>query len=370
MPVLDRKDILQEATIPTDPLQRPRFGAMTEVVKDAFVAELRRHFSTANAKLRVGELVRIDKYAVSVDPSVDPLETAVSIVRSYPDIAENLPTIAILSAAGRNLKLDLGDKFISYVIPPAQILTAIGPFNIPVDSTLTVRTYPDDVGNHVDSTYIFRNYMFSNIAAATSHEVAAAINAQALYVTASIAPDGSVRIAAGRSRRARNFPNSIEIIGGTALAALGLTAGDSNTNTGAPNVMYSRYYMAADLTITMEVLAESENIRTELSDLLYDFLSFNMADRKWQLYGRSTFDTSILDEWYQIILKDGEINFAGESDMPRPGDQRDKIYVNRITIPVTAILYTDRIVVGEDGQPMVPTAMPDLQFREDLPPAN
>lgn len=370
MPVNDRKDLGQIPTTPDDVLQRPRFGAMTEVVKDAFVTELRQFFSTQNNRIRDGELPRISKFAVSVDPVTDPLETAVSVVRSYPDIAENLPTIAVLSATGKNLKLDLGDKFIDNVVIAAQVIGSTGPFALTDNMTITVRSYPLGPDEYFDSTYTFRAYMFSNIAAATSVEVVQAINAQAEFVTAFLSPSGQVCMRAGRAYEALHFPNQITIISGTAVTPLGFTVNQTASNTGGSNIIYGRYHMAADLTVTLEVMAESENVRTELSDLLYDFMSYTLADRKWQFYGRSAFDSSVLDEYYQIIIRDNEITFAGESDIPRPNDQRDKIYVNRMTIPVTAILYSDRILVDRNGAPLVPQKRPDLQFREDLPPWN
>lgn len=371
MPVNDRKDLGQIPTTPDNLTQRPRFGAMTEVVKDAFVTELRQFFSTANNRIRTGELPRIDKFAVSVDPVTDPLETAVSIVRSFPDIAENLPTIAVLSATGKNLKLDLGNKFVDHVVVAAQVTGSIaGPFVLTDGMTITVRSYPLGPDEYYDSTFTFRTYMFSNIAAATASEVVQAINAQAEFVTAFMSTTGRVSMRAGRAYEALHFPNQIAIQTGTAVTPLGFTDGQTASNTGGSNIIYGRYHMAADLTVTLEVMAESENVRTELSDLLYDFMSYTLADRKWQFYGRSAFDASVLDEYYQIIIRDNEITFAGESDMPRQNDQKDKIYVNRMTIPVTAILYSDRILVDRNGLPLVPQTRPNLQFREDLPPWN
>lgn len=358
----------QIPTTPLDPLQRPRFGAITEVTKDAFITEIQRFFSVNNTRLRSGEFPRIDKYSVSVDPSSDPLSTALAVVGAFPDIPENLPTIAVMSATGRNLKLDLGDKFVQRVIPPAALTSTPGPFTLNDGMTMVVRTYPFKPDEFVESTFTFRDFMFTDISQATAREVANAINAQALYVRASHDIQGRVIISAGG--QGRNFPNSVTMMSGTSLAALGFSPGQFAANSGGSNLIYDRYYMAADLTIVIEVLAESVNVRTEISDLLYDFLSFVMADRKWQFYGRTIYDSSVLRETYQIIFKDGEIQFAGESDIQRPGDQKDKIYVNRITIPVTSIMYTDRLLVDEFNNPITPQIQPDLMYREDLPMPN
>ena len=95
MPVKDRSDL---GAIPTAPLnkdQPPKFGGITELVKDAFVTELTNFMNTGYQRLRGGELPRIEKYQVSLDVDTDPLATAVNLIRSYPDIMEDLSLIHI-----------------------------------------------------------------------------------------------------------------------------------------------------------------------------------------------------------------------------------------------------------------------------------
>jgi hypothetical protein len=315
-----------------------------------------------------------------MDVNTDPLETAVTLIRSYPDITEDLPIIAVLATTGRNVKLGLSDKFTSITIPPAKVVGAVNdPFALADGMTLTLTTQPDGTevagpgrAGVVTSTYVFKSFMFTNIAAATVEEVVNAINFQSLYTTAYVATVGinkRLGIRAGGSH-GTSFPNKITITGGTALTALGLTNGQTDQNYGSGKQAFERHHMVADLTVGIEVVAESENVRTEISDLLYDFFSYVMADRKFQFYGRSIFDDTILDETYQIILRDNEISFSGEQEVPRLNDPRDKLYINRISVPVTAIQYSDRIITDAAGQIVTPIINIGLITKDDLPEPN
>lgn len=374
MPVKDRQDLVQIPTSPDNLDQPPRFGAITELTKDAFVLELRHFLNTSYAGMRIGELPRVDKYAVAMDTSVDPLETAVSLIRSYPDITEDLPLIAVLATTGKNLKLGLSDKYVSMTVPSAKVVgTALGPYTLTDGMDIELTTQPDGVDtNIVTSRYVFKSFMFTSIGAATLDEVVYAINFQSLYTTAYTAKSGVNNVLGIRAggQSGTHFPNKITITGGTALAALGLTIGQTDQNYGTGKQAYERHHMAADLTVSFEVVAESENVRTEISDLLYDFISYIMADRKYQLYGRTVFDDTILDETYQIILKDSEIMFSGEQEVPRLNDPRDKLYINRISIPVTTIQYSDRVITSAAGDPVAPLINIGLISNYDLPEPN
>lgn len=354
MSVDDRLDIGQQPTIPDNLSQAPVFGAITETTKDAFVLELRQYLETKYTKLRAGELPRIDKYSVAGKTSVDPLETAVSLIRSYPDLTEDMPIIAITSTSGRNVKLDISNKHTSMIVYPAAVTgTVDGPFALSDGQDLTFTTTPEGSAA-VTSRMVFKSYMFVNIAAATVPEMLAAIDLQALYVTgfSSASSTGPRLGLRAGGKMGISYPNTITITGGTAAAALGFTVAQTDKNWGAGKYYYERKHTAAELTVNIEVLAESENIRTEITDLVYDFIVYVMEDRKFQFYGRSVFDPTVINETYQIIIKDNEMAFAGESDMPRPNDPKDKIYLNRLSVPVIAILYSDRRVVGKNGDPL------------------
>jgi hypothetical protein len=351
MPVQD-KILGPIPTTPDNTDQKPVFGSIIETTKDAFLLELRHYMNTRYTGVRSGELPRIDKYSVAVDVSTDPLETAVNLIRSYPDITEDMPLIAVMSTTGQNFKLGISDKFVRVAVPPAQIVGGVGPFTLSDGQDLTVTTYPNGIA--LTSRFKFPAFMFVDITHATVDEIVSAINIQALYLTAVKVYDGTstkIALRAG-GPRATQFPNKIDIVDGTAITALGFTQGQTSQNYGTGHVAYSRNCLSANLTVALEVVAESDNIRTELSDLLFDFFTFVMADRQFQFYGRSMFDINVQDETYQIIIRDNEIALSGEQEMPRPNDPKDKIYVNRVNVPVTTIQYTDRIIVDKSGQSM------------------
>lgn len=374
MPINDRQDIVQQPTVPDNVDQPTRFGALTETVKDAFLLEIRHFFNTAYTQARVGELPRIDKYSVSADTSTDPLETAVNLIRSYPDIAEDLPLIAVLATTGRNTRLNIGGNLTSLVVPDAEIVSSSGgPFILTDGATIQLESQPGGtIKSKVQSTFTLPAAMFSNIANVTIDELVAVINMQALYVQAYKHISGSqVRLAikAG-GPDGTQFPNKITMLGGTALSALGFSVGQTDQNYGAGKHAMYRHHISGDINIGIEVVSESENVRTELTDLLYDFVTYVMADRMYTLYGRSTYDSAIGDETYQIIMRDNEISLSGEQETPRLGDTRDKIYVNRLNIPVTAIMFSDRVATNANGSVTTPLISPILIYSDDLPAPN
>lgn len=380
MSVRDKLSLGQIATIPLDPDQPSKFGTITEAVKDVFCTELTEFFNTKYARLRSDpvtgkyELPRIEKYSVAVNVNTDPLETAVKLIRSYPDVPEDLPLIAVLATTGRNSKLNIAGNYTSMTVPTAKVAgTLPGPFVLTDGMTIIVTTQPTSrEDNVVTSTYLLRSFMFQNIAAATLQEVVDVINFQSLYTSAyaSMATSTPTLGLMAGGKFGNNFPNKITITGGTALAALGLTIGQTDQNYGVGKHALERHHIAAELTVILQVAAESENVRTELSDLLYDFVAYVMEDRQYQFYGRSTYDESVKDEYYQIILKDSEIQISGEEELPRQGDQKDKIYINRFTVPVIAILYSDRVITNRRDQVIEPAINIELVPSDDLPPMN
>jgi hypothetical protein len=374
MPVLDNPNVVQEATTPDVTVQRPVFGGISDVTKDAFILELRHYLQTSYTKVPDGELPRIGKYAVSGDVSTDPLETAVALVRSHPDITENLPVIAVMSTSGKNKKLGFSDSTTGFTIKPATVTgTEEGPFALTDGDTLIFTTQPDGVEtNIVTSTMVFRDFMFDDISQATLQEIINVINFQALYASAFAARTGAgtmLSLKAG-GPQGRVFPNKITITGGTARTIFGFTLNQEDQNYGAGKVAYSRHHMAADFSVMVEVLAESDNIRTELSDLVYSFFAYVLNERKFQFYGRSVYSDDILDEHYQIIVKDNEMSISGDQEIPRSGDQKDKIYVCRMTIPVTTIMYSDRIITNLDGSMAKPVINIEMLDGSELPDPN
>jgi hypothetical protein len=197
--------------------------------------------------------------------------------------------------------------------------------------------------------------MFASIGAATVDEIIKAINAQALYAVAYKTYAGNLALKAGNY--GMGFPNSITITGGTGRAALGFTINQTDQNFGPGKQAMERHCISATISLGLEVVAESENIRT-------------MADRQFQFYGRSVFDESVADEYYQIIIKDSEVQLSGEQETPRLNDPKDKLYINRITVPCIVIQYTDRIITDSKGNIATPVRGLVIQADLSLPTPN
>jgi hypothetical protein len=214
--------------------------------------------------------------------------------------------------------------------------------------------------------------LFSDISNATLDEVVDAINLQALYVKAYKHKVGSNYYLGiqGGGPHGTQFPNKIEIVGGTALVEVGFTLNQTNQNYGSGKVAYHRHHIVLEATISIDIISESENVRTELTDLVHNFFGYVMSDRNWSFYGRSIYDQEVVGETYQIIIKDNEISVSGESEMPRQGDTKDKLYINRINIPCTAILYSDRLATNIDGTTTIPQLSVNIISDATIPEPN
>ena len=130
--------------------------------------------------------------------------------------------------------------------------------------------------------------------------------------------------------------------------------------------MTNRYVNSLDMTIGLIIGTDGDTLRTEITDLIQNFFAFVMNTRQFMFFGRS-FYGNVPDEYYQIILKDNNINIIGEQEIPRPDDPARKIYVNRMDIPVTVLQYIDRPVQqGAQIAPMVERQFPIMADKRKL----
>lgn len=328
-------------TTPDDQSDPVRFGQPVETAKDVFTIELRRFFDRANqSSSKIEELPTVRKFDVSFTPGESSLETAVNLIQKLPNINEHLPLVAIVGATGRNLPMGIGGTFVSNVIYPPSVVSANAePYVLVGGSTLIYTTTPKGDESR-QSTITFRASRFTNIATATAQEVADEINGQALYATARV-ESGKVVLSYGGPFE-DDVRGDIEIVGGTAASIIGFTPTQAASYRNM--IPYHRYVQSTALDMALEVVAEDYNIRTELTDLVWNFFTVQMDDRDYMFLGRSAFDTNIQNESYQLVLKP-EMTLSGEQEVPRPGDERDKLYVNRINISLTSFQYVDRAVV-------------------------
>lgn len=355
--IVDNLEKRPEPTIPDDETDPPRFGQIIETTKDVFVLELKKFFDRNRiSSNRLREIPTIKKFDFSYKRNESSYETAVKVIRKMPDIDENLPLVAVLAATGRNLPMGIGGQFVAPVsartfVQGSQIET----FALEDNQTLIYRTTTPQ-GEQLTSIVTFRGHRFVNIAAATAQEVIDEINFQALYAKASVGEGGRINLAYGGPVTApeRNgITGDIEIgdeegDAGTAASVLGFIAGQKSEY--SATVPFNRYHQAMSLDMALEIVSEGENTRTELIDLVWSFFTFYMDERDYMFLGRSIFDPSIPNETYQVIIKP-DPSMAGESEVPRPGDERDKLYVNRLNISVTTLWYIDRAVISSGSTP-------------------
>jgi len=340
---------------PFDAADPPKFGQLIETTKDAIASELRRFFSYKSSDMRakIGEFLNIEKFAHYGAGSTErSMETVMNLIMSQADTPDRFPMIAITSASVKEKRLGIGGNFASAGQYSPSIMAANqGNFDLQPGWTLQLKTYPyanNPAMRTVSeiSTILFDTVIFGDIHDASVDDVAAAINMQALYYHAVTTPDGFLRIVAG-GPAASGVPNSVEVIGGDSacLTALGLTVGQSDTSENMGNLPKQRFVVAADMTINIDVVSDSLNVRTELADLVFDYFAFYMERQFFQIIGRSYYMPDLEPaEFYQLILR-GEFSWSGEYQTPRAGgDQREQIYSIRGSVPLISVDFVNRDV--------------------------
>ena len=118
---------------------------------------------------------------------------------------------------------------------------------------------------------------------------------------------------------------------------------DDHKNPLRPPMM--RYFYASDLSVQISILANDELVRKELHDLVNAYLSFFLEERFFTFNGRSDVTNGAADplpnESYQITIRQ-PVRHSGESEVPRPGDLNDRVYIGSHTVDVTTSWYVDR----------------------------
>lgn len=116
----------------------------------------------------------------------------------------------------------------------------------------------------------------------------------------------------------------------------------------------NRFGMAWDLSVQVNVLSQDENVRQELTDLVAAFFGFFLEEKLFTFMGRSGFPghSSVTEEHYQIVIQP-PVRAASETEIPRPIDGVDKVYVNSFAVDVHVSMYLDREVLDANGNPWV-----------------
>jgi hypothetical protein len=339
-------------TDPFDSSDPPRFAQLTETAKDAFAKELTSYFdiSSDDISSKIAEVPNIQKFALGATAGETSLEQVIDLIQSYGVTPNKYPMVAITSSNVREKPMGIGSAFVASVqYPPSVVGTETGPFSFTDGWTLEYKTWPNgDEASETTSTMTFTTDIFADITNVTVEELAGRLNqTQALYTTFSATSDGFLRISCG-GPCAVTSPNYIEITGGSAglLLELGLTIGQSDTYLNTDNPPKNRYGIAGDMVINIDVIADEVNARTEVGDLVYDFFTFYLEKRRFQMFGRSYQDRDIdPSEWWHIILKK-QFSWSGETNQPRAGgEQHSMLHAVRGSVPVYIYDFVDRAIV-------------------------
>lgn len=113
---------------------------------------------------------------------------------------------------------------------------------------------------------------------------------------------------------------------------------DSWLNPARPPML--RYEHAGTAQVVIDILAESPNVRRELADLVWSFLTFFSEETHRTLHGRGVFSADYPDEAYQVIF--GEATSTGDQDFAKGEDVKDRVYVARVTLSCQWSVYVDR----------------------------
>jgi hypothetical protein len=340
-------------TDPFDPTDVPRFSQLSETAKDVFAKEITDFFNykTYDGIEKIKVFPNIKKFALGASNSQNSLETVVNFIMAFGDTKDKFPMISITSQSIKERKMSLGSNFVgSFQYAPSVVGRNSGPFNLSssVDSLwfLTIKTRPLGTDEEEPLSILsFVPAMFSNLSSVTALEISDKINkSQALYYTLSATNSGKLRISTG-GPCANSTPNYVEIVDGTPelLNILGFSIGDSDDYLSTTNLPKNRYDIAGDAVISIDVVSDDLNTRTEVSDLVYNFFTFYMEKRKFEFFGRSYFERETdPPEWFHIIL-DNKFSWSTEFNRPRPGgEQYEYIYAIRGSVPIFIEDFIDK----------------------------
>jgi hypothetical protein len=352
------------------PMEQPReddpFRPMqlVETTKDAIVLELRQFFASAETSGRLrGEIPTIEKYQIAaLEKGEDSYIQEVNVLRQLPDISQKLPLVAITVATGRSRMLGFATQYVGVVQECPRLETIAGPWVMPQNAQIAFKT------NAGITTITFTEVYVNDFSKVTPIELARAINNQTDRLIAKVLPDHRVRI----SLKTPNLEfievmavlptnysgtvgqpttphapivvdganyHGVSVVGATesGTASIGFAPGLRDDIYNPDRPPKHRYQTAKDLTVNIDLGADDDNQRTELTDLLSYFFELRLEERDFHISGNTEKGQN-----YQIVFKN-ELTLGGESEIPRPeGDGFDKIYVNRISIPVTVVDYVDR----------------------------
>lgn len=110
--------------------------------------------------------------------------------------------------------------------------------------------------------------------------------------------------------------------------------------TGKPMI---REIVGGDMTVVIEISSVDTNVRSEISDLVYNFFVLYAEETAFSFLGDTEPDPNTgVPNNYQLILKSQAV-LQGETQTPRPhGETFDILYFNRVSVPILFFDYPDR----------------------------
>lgn len=109
-----------------------------------------------------------------------------------------------------------------------------------------------------------------------------------------------------------------------------------------------RYCHRRKMSVVIQVIAESEQTREELGDILLTYYDFIMQENFYTYSGREVDGELDHNERYEIVLSPKNSNSA-EQEIERSVDKKDKLFILQITLPVEMSFYVDRPLVIQEG---------------------
>lgn len=111
----------------------------------------------------------------------------------------------------------------------------------------------------------------------------------------------------------------------------------------------NRYCHRRISNVVIQVLGKDEQTREELADIIMTYYEFYMQENFYTYWGRALDDLDLdHNERYQIVLSPN-IQNSSEQELQRTNDQKDKIYILQLTVPVEIMYYIDRELVIDEG---------------------
>jgi len=329
------------------------FAEPVETLKDVFAIEVANFFKSRS---KLDEIPNIEKFhfddpADMEDEQAAQLATWVHIIEQYPDFMQRVPLIAITTASGQQRKLGFGNQFVGVFWNVSLIKSGtFEPFALADELVLNFEV------DGVASTLTFDATQFLNINAVSAKDLSEYINwwspeLQATEYETTVNGESRTGIALQPSNpNIPAVPTSIEILSsGDLNTILGIASGTKSDSRDDPPL--HRFQYAMQMTLGLDVGAESENVRKQLVDILGSYLFFYLEERDFTFFGASNMEDAngvITPQRFQIIV--GEtIAKGGEAEVPRPdGDGTQKIFVDRYSVPVTMLQFLDRPQDGDD----------------------